>query len=335
SPGEAVLRCTGCDVLHHPGCWVTNGGCATANPHESAPVAQAYGMDAPVVSGPAPHPGEGIRTFPRPPAEPPVERGGPIQFSPRARPQATSTPQPPVVPPPYEALPPEPPPAEPARATDPVIGADDYETPGVLGSGPPPSTTFRPRNPIPYSAGGKPPKSRSSGGKGGMPSMYRRHRMLAYWYIPIAILLAIGVAWGVVAVGDQFFGGDDTPAAAGTSSTPTPTQPAGAATNGPTQQTSPGTRTATTRPATTTTPSSGAGGLPAVGDTAVVETDDGECLNIRTGAGSSNAAVDCLAVGTEVTVTEGPEAAGGLDWVRVTSENGHDGWVALQYLEKK
>ncbi|HET7738977.1 MAG TPA: RING finger protein, partial [Tepidiformaceae bacterium] len=47
SPGEAVLRCTGCDVLHHPGCWVTNGGCATANPHESAPVAQAYGMDAP------------------------------------------------------------------------------------------------------------------------------------------------------------------------------------------------------------------------------------------------------------------------------------------------
>ncbi|MGK2965434.1 MAG: SH3 domain-containing protein [Tepidiformaceae bacterium] len=168
-----------------------------------------------------------------------------------------------------------------------------------------------------------------------MPSMYRRHRMLAYWYIPIAILLAVGVAWGVVAVGDQFFGGDDTPAAPGTTPTATTTQPAGAATNGPTQQLTPGAGTSTTRPATTTTPSSGVGGPPAVGDAAVVDTDDGECLNIRTGAGSSNAAVDCLAVGTEVTVIEGPEAAGGLDWVRVTSEDGHDGWVALQYLEKK
>ncbi|MBN9494403.1 hypothetical protein J0H33_13825, partial [bacterium] len=28
--GEAVLRCEGCGIMHHPACWVTNGGCSTS-----------------------------------------------------------------------------------------------------------------------------------------------------------------------------------------------------------------------------------------------------------------------------------------------------------------
>src|SRR5688572_21586216 len=58
--GEAVLRCEGCGVMHHPACWVKNGGCATNTEHQPVPIALAYANDKPL-SGQAPHPGEGTR----------------------------------------------------------------------------------------------------------------------------------------------------------------------------------------------------------------------------------------------------------------------------------
>ena len=41
--GEAVLQCSGCGVMHHPGCWVRNGGCSTTRPHDQGIVASSYG----------------------------------------------------------------------------------------------------------------------------------------------------------------------------------------------------------------------------------------------------------------------------------------------------
>lgn len=50
--GEAVLRCGSCRVLHHPGCWVKNNGCATDGPHDARPQPEAYAI--PVRSEPLP-----------------------------------------------------------------------------------------------------------------------------------------------------------------------------------------------------------------------------------------------------------------------------------------
>ena len=58
--GEAVLRCDGCGVLHHPSCWVKNDGCVTESEHLSNPIAQAY-TPMRMTGGEAPYPGEGVR----------------------------------------------------------------------------------------------------------------------------------------------------------------------------------------------------------------------------------------------------------------------------------
>lgn len=57
-------------MLHHPGCWVSNNGCATTEPHEAAPQAMAYPDAERPPGAPARHPGEGTRTAP-PPSSPP------------------------------------------------------------------------------------------------------------------------------------------------------------------------------------------------------------------------------------------------------------------------
>lgn len=158
--GEAVLRCTGCGVLHHPGCWVANDGCATSRPHESTPQAMAYPGTARPPGAPAPHPGEGTRTAPPPAA--------PIPFPPPA-PRETAR-------------------AGPAPDPEPVIGSgfvrrqlpDEVAPP--FGSRPrryqPPREEPLPRKPL--------------------PRIYDRHRWLGYWYVPAAALLAIGVAFGII-----------------------------------------------------------------------------------------------------------------------------------------
>lgn len=56
--GEAVLQCSGCSVMHHPACWVRNGGCSTAEPHEQGIVASSFGaaaqQDQPAQAAPVP-----------------------------------------------------------------------------------------------------------------------------------------------------------------------------------------------------------------------------------------------------------------------------------------
>jgi len=61
----------------------------------------------------------------------------------------------------------------------------------------------------------------------------------------------------------------------------------------------------------------------------VVVAGTGSCLNVRVAAGTKEAAVDCLADGTEVTLAEGPVEADGFQWWRVEDRSG---WVAGDYL---
>lgn len=61
----------------------------------------------------------------------------------------------------------------------------------------------------------------------------------------------------------------------------------------------------------------------------VVVTGTGSCLNVRVAAGTNEAAVDCLADGTEVTIDEGPVEADGFQWWRLEDRSG---WVAGDYL---
>jgi len=163
--------------------------------------------------------------------------------------------------------------------------------------------------------------------------LYRRHEYLRYWYVPVAAALAVVVAVGVIWAADGLFGGGGNEPAA---PAPTPTATASAAANVTTTGTpttpTPGTQTPATAtgspPAGTPTPSSIAG----TGQFRVVGGTGGDCLNIRTGPGTASPAADCLAEGTVVELTGESEESGGITWVRIVTESGHDGWVAEQYL---
>jgi hypothetical protein len=279
--GEAVLRCTGCGVLHHPGCWVANNGCATREPHQSSPQAMAYGGAGRPPGEPAPHPGEGTRVASPPPAPPPA---GPLPSGPRG--------------------------SEP----EPVIGTtfvrrqlpEDVAPP--VGSVPrryqPPRDEPLPRKPL--------------------PRIYERHRWLAYWYIPLAVLLAAGVAFGIIWAAGRLTGSE--PASPGPSPTaapaasPTPTAPA-FSTPAPT-----GSPALPTPPATA---SVGPGRFTA-GQRLVV-TGTGDCLNVRTNPGTENDAIVCLQDGAEVRVTGGPQQAGNFTWWKVQTTLG-EGWAVENYL---
>ncbi|MCX7616479.1 RING finger protein [Tepidiforma sp.] len=294
--GEAVLRCTGCGVLHHPGCWVANNGCATQDPHQSTPQAMAYPGASRPPGEPAPHPGEGTRTVHQPPV------GGPIPF-PQPAPRES---QPAAAPPPAAAAP------------EPVIGAgfvrrqlpEDVAPP--IGSGPrryqPPRDEPLPRKPL--------------------PRIYDRHRWLGYWYIPAAVLLAIGVAFGLIwAIGqitgdDAAFPAPSPTAAAGGQQGPTPTPPA-FATPSPSLSPGPGS------PTPAVTASVGPGRFTA-GQRLLV-TGTGDCLNVRTSPGTENDAIVCLQDGAEVRVTGGPQQAGNFTWWKVQTSLG-EGWAVENYL---
>lgn len=281
--------------MHHPGCWVTNGGCATQVEHRVAPQAMAYTTGARPPGAPAPHPGEGTRTAPPPPpsqAEPP----DPIPFRPLGRPQH----------------PPQPP--------------EDEEAIGE-----PPAVLHRrlPENDIPPAAPPRryvPPTGEQMPRKP-LPRIYERHKIVAYWYVPVAAALAAVVALGVIWSAGKLFGGNSDKA------TPEPT-PATTSTGAGGERTP--TPATTTPAATTTTPSAtvttGPGAFSA-GDTLVV-TGTGDCLNVRTNPGVENDAIICIADATEVKVTGGPEEAGGLTWWKVETRLG-EGWAAEDYLVKK
>lgn len=300
--GEAVLKCEGCGVLHHPGCWVTNGGCATQAEHSVTPQALAYTSGIRPVGSPAPHPGEGTRAPAQPPADAPIP----------LRPQARA----------------EPPPVIGDAQSPPMIGADHPATvhrslpedvvPPV-GTGPrrytPPPGEQMPRKP--------------------MPQIYERHRLFAYWYVPVAVILAIGVALGVIFAAERLFGGDGEPQPTATETPDT----AETVTQSPAETPSPTTETTGTPDTETPEPSVTTGpGIFSAGDTVVVF-NTGDCLNVRTAPGINdpetgelNPAIICIADGTRVTVTGGPEEAGSLTWWKVETVLG-EGWAAQDYLQ--
>lgn len=296
--GEAVLRCEGCRVMHHPGCWVTNGGCATEAAHKVQPVAMAFESAAPPVAKPTAHPGEGTRVTAPPETE---EPNRPLRFTARQRPKAGA--EPPV---------PEPVAVD-ATATDagqqpstPVVGGNEP----MIGAVPRGPKRYLPSTADPASSRTKP-----------MPSIYGRHRILAYWYVPAAMVLVIVVALGVIWLGDQFRGNGSSNASVSASTplpgaalTPAPTTAAGGATD-----VAPGTAGATAKFK--------------VGDTATV-VGTGDCLNVRAGPARANAAITCLSDGTTVSITDGPQNADQLTWWKVHTASG-DGWAAQDFLQKK
>jgi hypothetical protein len=268
--------------MQHPGCWVTNGGCATQSEHRVAPAAMAYSALERQAGSLAPHPGEGTRTGAAPAATAPPE---PIPFRPAQRPadQPTS-----------------------AEADDgPVIGA---VSPAPMIHRTLPSTVGVPAAPRRYQPppGDQMPRRQ-------MPKIYDRHPIFGYWYVPAAILVAIFVAWSVIWVGGKLFGDDSAPA---DSATPAPTQPSGGQA---TQE--PATPAPTTAGSQQTPlPSTGPGKFKG-GDVLIV-TGTGDCLNVRVKAGRENDAIVCVKDGTELRVTGGPETASELTWWKVQTELG-------------
>lgn len=295
--GEAILRCEGCDVLHHPACWVRNDGCATSNDHPSSPVAEAYTT---------------IRTpIPPPPRSAPAPQPPQGEVPPRSRFMGQRYNREGEVPRPVLRR---------QQQEQPMIGADDDFEEGIVitqpgKEGPPGDerTVRRPAPPRRYENEGEPPPRKP------LPKVYGRPRILDYWYVPVAVLLAVGVALGVIFAVDQITGSDDQPAA--------PTLPAGGgADNSSPAATQPPSETAT--PPAAPPPS----GTFSVGQTVVV-TGSGECLNVRPAPGldAGNEPVACLPDGSQLLVTGGPQSVGGLTWWNVESDQG-DGWAAEDYL---
>lgn len=296
--GEAVLRCGVCGLLHHPACWVRNPGCSGGCAGADQPEPLAYEVTGPPVF---PHPAEGTRiASQRAPGQPlPGAMAGP----------------------------------DPVERVTPVARESGANVPAGL---PRIRAATPPAEPHVIEPPPRAQRGRLAGGAARPPvddlRLYRRHEFLRYWYVPVAALLAILVAVGVIWGADQLFGGGGgEPATPAATATPSPTVAQVATATTPAG--SPGaTTTGTpviatgTRPAGTTTPAAGNGAR------AVVATG-GDCLNIRTGPGTSNPAVDCLAEGTVVTLTGESEASGGVTWVRIQSETGHDGWVSDEFLK--
>ena len=290
--------------MHHPACWVKNSGCMTNTEHQSVPVAVAYTPGRPA-GGEAPHPGEGTRVTPLDPARPPIEM--------RQRPQADApapVAQPPdegdiiggeTIPPPLHTVPP-PAPLNDARVTRKRPPAQGYKVDRT----------------------GKP-----------LPSLYARHRILQFWYVPAAVLLAVGVAFAVIWVAGLFNDGDSDSAGVDPTRTTVPSTPSAQATSaGGSATQSPA--SGSPAPAGTVAP----GGKFQVNEAVVVtgvgagSGSEAGCLNIRTEPGTGNPAIVCVPDGTQLTVLGGPQEAGGLKWWKVRLTSG-EGWAAEDYLAKR
>ncbi len=287
--------------MHHPGCWVTNGGCATETEHRIAPAAMAYSALERQSGAPAPHPGEGTRITQASGGAP----GGPgipepIPFRPAQRQHESAPPRDdegPII-----GAPP---------GTQPMIHRTLPSTVGVPASQPrryqPPPGEHMPR--------------------GQMPKIYDRHPILGYWYVPAAILVAIFVAFSVIWAVGRLTGDDDPEQAA--NPTQAPTLPGGAVTT-PEPSASAPSASPTSQGAV---PSTGPGKFKG-GDAVIVTGAAPECLNVRVAPGTGNDAIVCVQDGTELRVTGGPESASELTWWKVQTELG-EGWAAEDYLSPK
>ena len=290
--------------MHHPGCWVTNGGCATETEHRISPAAMAYSAVERPAGAPAAHPGEGTRTASMAAAT--AGAPDPIPFRPAAQHRATEAPAP----------------GEDGGDDGPVIGGATGPQPMIHRTLPStvgvPSSAPRRYQPPP---GDHMPRRQ-------MPKIYDRHPIFGYWYVPAAILVAIIVAFGVVWTVGQFTGDDD-PQQTG-NQTPAATTAGGAAT---TPQPTTGAATPTAGTGQTAIPSTGPGKFKG-GDAVIVTGAAPECLNVRVKAGRENDAIVCVQDGTELRVTGGPETASELTWWKVRTELG-EGWAAEDYLSLK
>jgi hypothetical protein len=307
SPGEAVLRCSGCELLHHPGCWVRHGGCAGQDEHEGSPQAIAYEA-RPATTGD--HPAPATTRPERSPAPPPIEIASRIA---------------------------PPPPRQDPFSRAPGPGADDHETGAgdaerragspaaaqlrlvqvatmdepVIGAPPRPRAPYNPQPPEALGAS----KGHAQGHEPGMPRIYGRHGLLAYWYYGAAGLLAIAVAVAVVWGVDRLVGRGSSAAV----SIPTATSAEG----------EPAAPRETAAAVATSAAPAGSQKFRA-GDRATVQ-GTGDCLNVRSAAGRANPAIACLRDGEQVTISGGPEAKDGLQWWKVKTAAG-DGWAAEDYL---
>ena len=171
-----------------------------------------------------------------------------------------------------------------------------------------------------------------------LPQIYDRHRIFSYWYVPVAVLLAILVAVGVIFAADRMFGGGDGDPEPATTETPDPSR---TETQQPAETPSaPATESTGTPDAETPQPTASTGpGVFSAGDTVTVF-NTGDCLNVRTAPGINdpetgelNPAIICIADGTRVTVTGGPEEAGSFTWWRVETVLG-EGWAVQDYLQR-
>ena len=310
--GEAVLRCKGCGVMHHPACWVRNDGCATSYAHEQAPLAQSYtgGKTTPRADA---SPAEGVRVL-RPTEISPIGNPDAEDGESEPEPQAAATAAVPLQGPTACGWPsPMSPYADQLPERKPAT--EDF----VIGSAP---AADRLRASAPYVAEQQPAATRkqAAGGAKPMPAVYQRHPVLAYWYVPVAIVLAALVAAGVIFAADALFGDDESEPASVTAPTATPegtptTVAAGSATPAPSP--TPG---GTTPASATFQP----------GDQALV-TGTGNCLNVRSGAGTDNDVVTCADEGTTVTILGGPTDDGEFVWWNIETPGGA-GWAAEEYL---
>ena len=289
---------------------MTNNGCATNRPHHSAPQAQAYSSGLREPGAPAPHPGEGTRLHPPPPAptEPAPE---PLVFRQPLKGTRPASSQPDEAPGPLD--------------DGPIIGADTPATvhrqlpPDVV----PPVGAAGPRRYVPPPGE---PLARKP-----LPEIYGGHRLVAYWYVPVAVVVAIAVAAGVVWGAGRLFDDDD-------GGTPIPTAPGDATASPPATAPGGSFRTPTSTagaasPAAGASPSASASTGPgafSAGQTLMVK-DTGDCLNVRTAAGTANDAIVCIKDGTTVTVTGGPTEEDGFTWWKVETELG-EGWAVQDYL---
>lgn len=309
--------------MHHPGCWVKHGGCATQPPHESQAMALAYGGSTSHPAGEAPHPGEGTRVRvpqlePLPPEHGMVEdeetSRAPVQLAPRALREQRG----------HESQGPEPaesPPAAPMISDE----ATARRPRAPYNPEPAPPATERGRTKVRRAPAGHHPQKP-------LPSVYRSHRLLRYWYIPAAAALALSVAFGIIWIGDRLAGGEGEKEAgpvAGNTPTGVPQKdqtPGTPASRSPT----PG---GTVQASPSATVPGGTSQKFKAGDVAVV-VGTGDCLNVRVKAGLSNDAIICLADGEQVAITGGPEARDGLQWWKVRTGSG-EGWAAEDYLARK
>lgn len=150
-----------------------------------------------------------------------------------------------------------------------------------------------------------------------------------FWYVPLGFLVAAAIAYGVVWAIDYLRddgGGADEPAAPATTVVPTATAtpiPTATPTPLPPTPTPPPTPVPTAQPSARFSP----------GESVVVAGTD-SCLNVRAEADIEGQILDCLADGTIVTVLEGPEAQGNLNWWLIAAPE-VNGWAAELYLAKR